>query len=88
MAEKKTNKKMPPWIGSKADNAQDKKEEKGMTPAQRRKFEEEDRKMDSKNPSKKEDMKKDRKLAMSVKKTCTCGKCAACKARKAKGKSK
>ena len=86
MEKKKTTKKMPPWIGSKADEKQDKKEEKGMTPAQKRRFEAGDKKMDAKKPSKKEDMKKDKALADKIKKTCTCGKCAACKAKKSKGK--
>jgi hypothetical protein len=83
---KKTTKKMPPWIGSKDDEKQDKKLEKGMTPAQKKKFEAADKKMDAKKPSEKADKRMDKALATKVKKTCTCGKCAACKARKAKGK--
>lgn len=64
---KKTTKKMPPWIGSKDDEKQDKKTMKGMTPAQKAKFEKEDKKMDAKKPSKKEDIKKDRSLAARIK---------------------
>jgi len=68
MAEKKkSGKKMPPWIGSKADEKQDKKLEKGMTPAQKKKFEAADKKMDAKKPSKKEDIKKDKALAARIK---------------------
>jgi hypothetical protein len=77
-------KKMPPWIGSKKDEKQDKKLEKGMTPAQKKKFEAEDKKMDAKKPGKKEDVKKDTALAKKIKGTCSCGKCAACKAKKKK----
>ena len=61
------NKSTPPWIGSKADEKQDKKLEKGMTPAQKKKFEAADKKMDAKKPSKKEDIKKDRALAARIK---------------------
>ena len=61
------DKKMPPWIGSKADEKQDKKLEKGMTPAQKKKFEAADKKMDAKKPSKKEDIKKDNALAARIK---------------------
>lgn len=64
---KKSGKKMPPWIGSKADKEQDKKAEKGMTPAQKKKFEAADKKMDAKKPSKKEDIKKDKALAARIK---------------------
>jgi len=64
---KKSGKKMPPWIGSKADEKQDKKLEKGMTPAQKKKFEAADKKMDAKKPSKKEDIKKDKALAARIK---------------------
>jgi hypothetical protein len=63
----KMGKKMPPWIGSKADEKQDKKLEKGMTPAQKKKFEAADKKMDAKKPSKKEDIKKDKALAARIK---------------------
>ena len=42
--------------------------------------------MDAKKPSKKADMKMDKALATKVKSNCSCGKCAACKAKKAKGK--
>jgi hypothetical protein len=66
MAEKK-KKAMPPWIGSKADEKQDKKAEKGMTPAQKKKFEAADKKMDAKKPSKAEDTKKDKALAARIK---------------------
>ena len=54
----------------------DKKFEKGMTPAQKKKFE-------------KQDEKNDAKLADKVKgkkKACTCGKCKDCKAKKSKKK--
>ena len=52
----------------------DKKFEKGMTSAQKKKFEQQDEKNDS-------------KLADKVKgKACTCGKCKSCKAKKAKKK--
>jgi len=63
---KKTGK--PAWIGSKADEKQDKKLEKGMTPAQKKRFEAGDRKMDKdKSLTKKEDVKKDKALAKKVK---------------------
>jgi hypothetical protein len=62
----KKNKK-PSWIGSKADEKQDKKLEKGMTPAQKKRFEAADKKMDAKKPSKKEDLKKDAALAKKIK---------------------
>ena len=65
MAVKK--KSTPPWIGSKADEKQDKKAEKGMTPAQKKRFEAADKKMDAKKPSKKEDIKKDAALAKKIK---------------------
>ena len=55
------------WTGSKADEAADKKTMKGMTPAQKKKFEAADKKMDAKNPSKKTDMKKDAALAARIK---------------------
>jgi hypothetical protein len=64
---KKSGKKMPPWIGSKADEKQDKKAEKGMTPAQKKRFEAADKKMDAKKPSKKADMKMDKALAARIK---------------------
>jgi hypothetical protein len=65
---KKGGKKMPPWIGSKADKKQDKKAEKGMTPAQKKKFEKADAKMDKdKTLTKKEDTKKDKALAARIK---------------------
>jgi hypothetical protein len=38
-----------------------------MTPAQKKKFEAADKKMDAKNPSKKEDIKKDKALANRIK---------------------
>jgi hypothetical protein len=58
---------MAKWIGSKADEKQDKKAMKGMTPAQKKKFEAADKKMDAKKPSKKEDIKKDAALAKKIK---------------------
>lgn len=65
---KKTGKKMPPWIGSAADKKQDKKTEKGMTPAEKKKFEKADAKMDKdKSLTKKEDTKKDNALAKRIK---------------------
>ena len=68
MAEKKkSGKKMPPWIGSKNDEKQDKKAMKGMTPAEKKKFMAEDKKHDKKNMSKKEDMKGDKKIAARIK---------------------
>ena len=56
-----------PWTGSKADEKQDKKTMKGMTPAQKAKFEKADKKMDAKKPSKKIDIKKDAALAKKIK---------------------
>ena len=56
-----------PYVGSKADEKQDKKTMKGMTPAQKAKFEKADKKMDAKKPSKKEDIKKDNALAARIK---------------------
>jgi hypothetical protein len=67
MEKKKSGKKMPPWIGSKADKEQDKKAEKGMTPAQKKKFEAADKKMDAKKPSKKDDIRMDKALAARIK---------------------
>jgi hypothetical protein len=58
---------MAKWTGSKADEKQDKKAMKGMTPAQKAKFEKADKKMDAKKPSKKEDIKKDAALAARIK---------------------
>jgi hypothetical protein len=64
----KNKKKMPPWIGSKADKEQDKKAEKGMTPAEKKKFEKADAKMDKdKTLTKKEDTAKDKALAARIK---------------------
>jgi hypothetical protein len=72
------------WVESKADKKMHKKLEKGMTPAQKKKFEAENKKMDAKNPSKKEDIKMDRALAAKIKKCTTgkCGKCHSCKPKK------
>lgn len=58
---------MAKWTGSKADEKQDKKTMKGMTPKQKAAFEKGDKKMDKKNPSKAEDKKKDAALAKKVK---------------------
>lgn len=58
---------MPPWINSKEDKEQDKKEMKGMTPAQKKKFEAADKKMDAKKPSKAADKKMDAALAARIK---------------------
>lgn len=66
-----SKKSMPPWLNSKEDKAQDKKEMKGMTPAQKAKFKKEDAKHDKPGISKKTDMKKDaaaRKKVMAKKK--------------------
>ena len=62
----KASKKMP-WTGSKADEKADKKTMKGMTPAQKKKFESEDKKMDAKKPSKSADKKMDAALAKKIK---------------------
>jgi hypothetical protein len=50
---------MPPWLNSKEDKAQDKKEMRGMTPAQKAKFKKEDKKHDKPGITKAEDKKKD-----------------------------
>jgi len=50
-----------------ADKKQDAKALKGMTPAQKAKFEKEDKKMDKKPMSRKEDTKKDNALAKKIK---------------------
>lgn len=55
------------WTDSKADKNMHKKLEKGMTPAQKKKFEAENKKMDAKKPSKKEDVKMDKALARKIK---------------------
>jgi hypothetical protein len=51
----------------KDDKKQDAKVMKGMTPAQKAKFQKEDKKMDKKPMSRKEDAKKDAALAKKVK---------------------
>jgi hypothetical protein len=51
----------------KDDKKQDAKVMKGMTPAQKAKFQKEDKKMDKKPMSRKEDVKKDTALAKKVK---------------------
>jgi len=51
-----------------ADKKQDAKAKKGMTPAQKKKFEAADKKMDKKKPSAKEDVKMDKALAKKIKK--------------------
>ena len=57
-----------PWPGSKADEKADAKMKKGMTPAQKAKFEKADKKMDKdKKMSKSEDLKKDKALAKKIK---------------------
>jgi len=76
------NKGKNPWTGSKADEKADKKEMQGMSPKQKVAFKKGDKKMDAKNPSKSADMKMDKALAKKVKGSCTCGKCASCKAKK------
>lgn len=53
----------------KDDKAQDAKAMKGMTPAQKAKFQKEDKKMDKKPMSRKEDEKKDKALAKKIKKS-------------------
>jgi hypothetical protein len=50
-----------------ADKKQDAKVMKGMTPAQKAKFAKEDKKMDKKPMSRKEDTKKDNALAKKIK---------------------
>jgi hypothetical protein len=67
---KESSKKMPPWLNSKEDKAQDKKAMSGMTPAQKAKFKKEDAKHDKPGITKAEDKKKDaaaRKKALAVK---------------------
>lgn len=49
------------------DKKQDAKTTKGMTPAQKAKFAKEDKKMDKKPMSRKEDTKKDNALAKKIK---------------------
>lgn len=56
---KESSKKMPAWLNSKEDKAQDKKEMRGMTPAQKAKFKKEDKKHDKPGITKAEDKKKD-----------------------------
>ena len=51
----------------KDDKKQDAKATKGMTSAQKAKFAKEDKKMDKKPMSKKEDVKKDTALAKKIK---------------------
>jgi len=51
----------------KDDKKQDAKVMKGMTPAQKAKFAKEDKNMDKKPMSRKEDLKKDTALAKKVK---------------------
>jgi hypothetical protein len=61
-------KKKKQYIGSSADKKQDAKTMKGMTPAQKKKFEKADAKMDKdKTLTKKEDTKKDNALANRIK---------------------
>ena len=55
------------WAGSPADKKTDKKLEKGMTPAQKKRFEAADKKMDAKKPSKKDDERMDKALAARIK---------------------
>ena len=50
-----------------ADKKQDAKTTKGMSPAQKAKFAKEDKKMDKKPMSRKEDTKKDNALAKKIK---------------------
>jgi hypothetical protein len=50
-----------------SDKKQDAKTTKGMSPAQKAKFEKEDKKMDKKPMSRKEDTKKDNALAKKIK---------------------
>jgi hypothetical protein len=66
MVAKKTPAKR--YIGSAADKKQDAKTMKGMTPAQKAKFQKEDAKMDkNKSMTKKQDTKKDTALARRIK---------------------
>jgi hypothetical protein len=87
MAKKKPAPKKP-WTGSKEDEKADKKVMQGMNPKQQAAFKKGDKKMDAKNPSKSADMKMDAKLAKKVTSNCSCGKCAACKAKKKKPAAK
>jgi hypothetical protein len=73
-----------PWTNSAADEKADKATMKGMNSTQKADFEKGDKKMDKKKPSKSADMKMDKALAKKVKGSCTCGKCASCKAKKKK----
>jgi hypothetical protein len=54
-------------VSKAADKKQDTKTMKGMTPAQKAKFQKEDKKMDKKPMSRKEDVKKDTALAKKIK---------------------
>jgi hypothetical protein len=61
-------KKRGKYIGSAADKKQDAKTMKGMTPAQKAKFQKEDAKMDkNKGMTKSQDTKKDNALAKKIK---------------------
>ena len=62
-----SSKKTTPWVNTKADKKLHSKLEKGMTPAQKKKFEAENKKMDAKKPSKKADMRMDAALAKKIK---------------------
>lgn len=63
-----TNKRKATTMAAKKDDKkQDAKVMKGMTPAQKAKFQKEDKKMDKKPMSRKEDAKKDAALAKKVK---------------------
>jgi hypothetical protein len=63
-------KKNTPYIGSSADNTQDAKTMKGMTPAQKARFKKGDAKMDkNKKLTKAQDTKKDNALANKIKRS-------------------
>ena len=62
------DKKNKPYIGSSADKKQDAKTTKGMTPAQKAKFNKEDAKMDRNTKlTKAQDTRKDNALAKKIK---------------------
>jgi hypothetical protein len=52
---------------AKSDKEQDKEVKKGMTPAQKKKFDIADKKMDAKNPPRSKDKEMDESLAEKIK---------------------
>jgi hypothetical protein len=90
MAEKKSDKKMPPWLKGKYTDAKDKKKDaemtKGMSPKEKAEFKKKDE-AHKKPKTMAEDKKKDAKIIKEVKKkSCSCGKCADCKKKKSASK--